>query len=427
VAWYGWRALRGARWRPGLAALVAWSAAAAVVYVLVWPSMWVDPVGTVQEVLAKAVDEGASPHDSGNYFLGRPVEDPGPLFYPVAAAFRLTPLALAGLLAAAWTVARRREGGEDGRSLVLRLAAWAVFFTAFMTIGPKKFDRYLLPALAALDVVAGIGLAWLGGALWGRLRDSGRRPLPSWAVTAGIVALVQGSVALSALPYPLAYYNPLLGGTTAAPRVLLVGWGEGYDIAARCLNGEPGAADRVAAVRGLSNFAPLFAGQTRSTASYKPGRTDYVVLYISQLQRGQDMDVIASYSGVVPPLCTGTIGGLDYVWVYRNRTIQPVLDALAAVGEPGDVVVAGGEAPVAHQYGGPLPLVRYWGHWGEPEVRESLEVDFPPDWRRAWVVRYPGADPPVVLDVLATVAERGDTQALAEGQVELTPFTRADP
>ncbi|MEZ4556808.1 MAG: hypothetical protein R2854_10240 [Caldilineaceae bacterium] len=41
-----------------------------------------------------------------------------------------------------------------GRRVGVALAVYAVLFTAFMTIGAKKFDRYMLPALLALDVLA---------------------------------------------------------------------------------------------------------------------------------------------------------------------------------------------------------------------------------------------------------------------------------
>lgn len=46
------------------------------------------------------ISTGFSPHEHGNYFLGQVVDDPGPLFYPVAFAFRASPLLCLGLLAA---------------------------------------------------------------------------------------------------------------------------------------------------------------------------------------------------------------------------------------------------------------------------------------------------------------------------------------
>ena len=52
----------------------------------------------------------------------------------------------------------------------------------------------------------------------------------------------------STYPYPLAFYNPLLGGGPAAQRTVMIGNGEGLDQAARWLADQPDAANlRVAA------------------------------------------------------------------------------------------------------------------------------------------------------------------------------------
>jgi hypothetical protein len=319
-------------------------------------------------------------------------------------------------------------------ALVGRLLMWAVFFGLVMTLGPKKFDRYLLPSLVALDLAVGVALVMAARHL-PILRPSRPRPdTPSPKVGAGgwgagaalALILLQAVAAAGALPYPMAYYNPLLGGATAAARVLLVGWGEGYDLAARWLNEQPGAAGLEASARSVTVFGPQFAGRTRSAEGYRPGRTDYVVLYRNQVQRRQNEDVVGVYwdDPLVQPAFVGRIGGLDYVWVYPNRSVAAVRAALAERVSPGDVVLADGEGVLARSWAGAVPLVRYWGHWGEAEMREALARDFPPDWRRAWVVRYPGQDPDVARAVLGMVAGAGDTVTLADGAVELTLFTR---
>ena len=76
---------------------VIWGLIATLVFVLLWPAMWVQPLGTIQGVMDKASGYAASPHERGNFFLGKVGLDPGPLFYPVALFFRLTPLTLLGL------------------------------------------------------------------------------------------------------------------------------------------------------------------------------------------------------------------------------------------------------------------------------------------------------------------------------------------
>ncbi len=448
LAWFAWRAWQRERRRPVLARFVVWTAAAGLVYVLAWPSMWVAPVSTVTGVLTKAQEEGANPHESGNYFLGQPVDDPGPLFYPVAGAFRLTPWALLGLAAAlAWLWRTRRLQSltervavAPERDLLLRLLAWTLVFALFMTMGPKKFDRYLLPALAALNLAAGVGIVMLTRQMADR-RAARRKPDSSstadtpapriggggWGAGAAVtLALLQLLAATRSMPYPLAYYNPLLGGAPAAVRALLVGWGEGYDLAADWLNAQPEAADLEAAARSVTVFGPQFAGRTRSAEGYRPGRTDYVVLYLNQVQRRRNESLVAAYQDnpAVQPAFVGRIAGIDYVWVYANDTLAPLQAALAARVAPGDVVVADGDGVLARAWTGPQPLVRYWGHWGPAEMEEALAKDFPADWHRAWVVRYPGQDPEVALQVLGEVATAGEMVPVADGVVEITPFER---
>ena len=63
-----------------------------------WPAMWADPFGVATKVVGFVLREGGRPHNWSNYFLGEHVtDDPGPLFYPVALLFRLSPFVLGGV------------------------------------------------------------------------------------------------------------------------------------------------------------------------------------------------------------------------------------------------------------------------------------------------------------------------------------------
>ncbi len=74
-----------------------WAIVAAAVWLALWPAAWVDLPGAVGSIVHQAEADGGSPHGWGNFFLGQAVDDPGPLFYPVAMALRLTPWAMLGL------------------------------------------------------------------------------------------------------------------------------------------------------------------------------------------------------------------------------------------------------------------------------------------------------------------------------------------
>ncbi|HID87247.1 MAG TPA: phospholipid carrier-dependent glycosyltransferase [Anaerolineae bacterium] len=374
--------------------LAIWGLVAGVVFVALWPAMWVDPAGTVQRVLAKAIGYAEEGHESGNFFLGHPVDDPGPGFYPLAVLFRLSSLALLGLIAALPELAKGRDRPEQRFGLAV-LLLYSALFGAFMTLGAKKFDRYLLPVFPALDLVAAAGLIWLARALAVRRRRS-------VVALATLVAIVQLAVALPHHPYYLTYYNPLLGGSRQAQKVLLVGWGEGYDRAAAYLNEKPDAQHLQATVRGGSNFAPLFRGETRSASSYRAWQSDYVVFYISQVQRRRNESLLEEYvfNPQAQPEHVVTLHGVDYARIYPNtHYVQPMV-YIEERDQPGqDLLLVNGDSLFAKHYQGDLPLQKLYTHWGLQETAELLD-SLPPDRRRVWYARYPDADPKVALDLL---------------------------
>ncbi len=148
--------------------LLLWLLVAALVYVALWPVMWVEPGRGLAAVKWGLTHHVSAAHDTPTFFLGQMLwEDPGSLFYIVALLFRtgeveLTFLVVAAVLGAAHLLRRRRLSETGGDALLL--LAYAVFFLAGMCLGAKKMPRYVLPALLALDVLAAAGIvAWARG------------------------------------------------------------------------------------------------------------------------------------------------------------------------------------------------------------------------------------------------------------------------
>src|SRR5206468_3746738 len=137
--------------------IALWGLVFVATVVICWPSIWVlGPVEVLGRVAAFTKETGGQPHEQGTFFWGQPTQDPGPLFYPVAIAFRLAPITVLGL--ALLPVCWRRLPSEQ-RWPVLALVGYLCGFLLMMTLGAKKFDRYLLPDFPALGVLAAIGLA----------------------------------------------------------------------------------------------------------------------------------------------------------------------------------------------------------------------------------------------------------------------------
>jgi hypothetical protein len=292
------------RLRPSL----VWAGAAALVYWVLWPALWLDPIGVLGDVADFALSVGGNPHELPNFFLGRTMQsDPGPLYYPVALAFRMGPLAVAGLIAL--PIGLRSRSAPRGP--VAWLITYVVLFLAMMTLGAKKFDRYALPALMVLDLLAGVGLWLVLGALKGRLAIIGL----------GALAAVEITLLALAFPYPLGFYNPLLGGAAGAERAIVVGWGEGLEQAADYLNAQPGADGRVAATLYDDVLRPLFRGRTvgigdPEKVNHDPDY-DYYVIYVNMAQRGLIPRAIARAMATDPPEFTAVVHGVEYAWVYR--------------------------------------------------------------------------------------------------------------
>jgi hypothetical protein len=240
--------------------------------------------------------------DAGSFLLGAASLDPGPLFYPIALLLRLSPVALAGIAALIWW-----RGGQ-ARSLVLILLAAAAVVALALTVAPKKADRYIIPAIPLAVTLAGLGIAELA-------RHGGR---VRRAAVPGVCLAVLAISLIGVRPYPLSYYNPLLGGGPTASRMLLVGWGEGLDQVAVYLNGRGDASNQTAAV--IYPDDAQFAGQAVPLAEFD--LADIAVRYIAADQRGLTPTELDAALERQTPEFEVEINGIRYARVYQLPSPQ---------------------------------------------------------------------------------------------------------
>jgi hypothetical protein len=146
-------------------------------------------------------------------------------------------------------------------------------------------------------------------------------------------------------PYYFTYYNPLVLGWRWAPDTLLVGWGEGLDMAARYVGQQPGG--RVAVW--YEWLFPLMSGGAVEPVTPPENMltADYTVLYINQVQRDiPNPNIIHYFRTRRRPEFIARLAGIDYAWVY-----------------PGPVVGFDGKsspaAPLTGDFGGELRLTGY--------------------------------------------------------------------
>ncbi len=309
--------------------------------VLLWPALWVDPSGTLQQTIAGWRDWAATPHPWGLYFAGKTVAgDPGILFYVFVFLYKITPFTLVGLVVVAVAGLFRLDPVMPDRAWrpVVVLATFVVVYSAGLAAGMRKFDRYILPDFPFLDLFAAIGVVGVARLVWAT-----RRRAAKIVVVVAVTGLVAGQVVsvLGQRPYPLAYYNPLLGGVKTAASTVMVGWGEGLDQAARFILAQPDGATAVVRTSfdGTSLLYFLPASVTLRPLEMPADRvglmawadTDYAVTYILQWQRSTSGRVVP-YLADVAPISTVRIDGVDFARVYDLRRIPPPDWMLAPAG-----------------------------------------------------------------------------------------------
>ena len=86
---------------------LVWVALAAIVFVALYPAMWISPAREISHMRA-SLDQLSGHHSQ--FYFGRNIEDAGPGFYPVSLWYRLSPVVAGGLRP------RARRAWSSGRS-----------------------------------------------------------------------------------------------------------------------------------------------------------------------------------------------------------------------------------------------------------------------------------------------------------------------
>lgn len=308
-------------WAALVKPLAAWGLGAVALLLAAFPAMWLAPVQTLQTMLGYALGSAQGEFSGPLFFMGHVYADGdfgalGLLFYPISFLWRATPLAWIGLLGAAFV---KNAKTPLTTKTIYVLLAFALGFMAFMSIADKKFDRYLLPALPALLLIAGWGWAKLVAAV-AALRK------PPWRAPAALIAVaaLQLLSAVSAYPYYLSYYNPLMRAVAPLETQMQVGWGEGLDQAAAYLNEHAAPSQRVAAWYSTS-FNLMFNSEAEDIPiSLNLGEAqlqsllsaDYLVIYVHQWQRTTPQNLLDALTELEPEYVVN-IDGIEYARIYH--------------------------------------------------------------------------------------------------------------
>jgi 4-amino-4-deoxy-L-arabinose transferase-like glycosyltransferase len=333
------------------------------------------------------------------FFAGQMTYNPGPLFYPAVLLFRASPIVLVGLLVGLIAL---RQLPADRRFAFLALIAFSIGFGALMSLGVKKHDRYLLPALPPLTLAATLGL----GAMVRFTKYPSTRLSIHQSLISNSPILPQALIAFAFILHPLTYANPLAGGPWIARRVLDLDWGEAMGAAARWLNRQPDAQQLTVAAGSVPTFASLFKGYTVPFA--QASVANYIVS-----PPGDPADAVIYTRPFTFP---------DHVTIETN--IDPTAQAtyLANHTKPDDLILLDADTPLLRQYAGLGTLVSLADLPTPAAVAERLH-ELIDDHSRIWLVADPAASPFAAAYVRQSVeAVALPVQAELIGSAEITQF-----
>ena len=315
-----------------LSRLGAWAGTLVLLYVLLWPGMWVAPGKMLSEVFGNAFSyatEGArlsavTPGASAS--IQPSLGDIG--LYVQSVLWRTTPVVWLG--AVLGLVSLFRQNRIERVVLLSLISVGGLFILLFGLANGRNSAHYVLTSYVVLDILAGVGFAAAAGWLEGRRSKLRSVVLPGLVLGGAIVA--QAASAAQFFPYYYTYYNPIMEAREPGLQDPNFGYGEGLDLAAAYLRQMPGAADSaVMAFYGRGPFSYFYPGKTEplkpvyADAENVPQlqeslrRSDYLVIYYA-LEKGRDSpsNVMRALQTVVPDKSIW-LDGIEYVRIYSLR------------------------------------------------------------------------------------------------------------
>jgi len=182
-----------------------WVLGMVATYFILWPSMWVHPIKTLDYVFIRGIKETGLEGEHAQIFLGRYTENPGPFYYFVVMTFKFSPFLITGILFFGFLFKKIAPhfNTEKAKRFALMSLIFTVGYLAEIIIPTKKLDRYVLPSLMSLSLLAGFFFTWLFFVF---------APKKSRYFASVTFVIVLAYQSLSLTPDYFSYYNPVFGG-----------------------------------------------------------------------------------------------------------------------------------------------------------------------------------------------------------------------
>lgn len=332
--------IRESRFADAARSCGAWILGFATVYVAGWPALWVRPIETARAMIDWTIGAASDGHENPLFFLGEALSnDPGLIFYPVTILWRTTPLAWIGIVL--FLLAFRSAAFRARIRPFIPVFAMAAMYLLVMSLGAKKFDRYVLPVYPVIALTAAFGfnsaLSWI----WERFPSMKRVVPASGLATIALLSLIPLS---NGGPYRLNYYNEILSALKSPDEAIQIGWGEGAYEAIAFVEGEAARLGRPVTAQTFATpservrppiryfvvgdqptFGMVEFTQVGLATADDWYSTDYFLFNIQQTQR----NMASQYElfSDVEPIHTIELGGV-IIWEIYSPAQLPLPDAI---------------------------------------------------------------------------------------------------
>jgi 4-amino-4-deoxy-L-arabinose transferase-like glycosyltransferase len=311
--------------------LLIWTFVAIIVFILLWPAMWVEPLTTLNDIYGKTF----------GYIQGKPryifdaeTQSLNKLdwrYYPSSFLWRNTPIVLVGLVFALIGFVRRWGifSQDNVRQFVVSFFLFSFFFLMAIMFADYISDRYILPVYPPLTIISALGWVSISEKVQNWYKNREKHAAGRYVQIIILISIIclQLIEAIRVHPYYYAYYNPLLGDPEKVSENLLLGMGEGLDQVAAYLETQPNA--EKLSVMSINAYGPLsyyFSGTTIQTPRRELtpeflSDLDYVVTYVLQWQIQFQKPLLDAVENLEPEH-TVKLNGLEYARVYNVMNIS---------------------------------------------------------------------------------------------------------
>jgi hypothetical protein len=299
----------------------AWMLIAGLTFIIIWPSMWIQPVHTIKGLFNNAVFHIEHTHENTGSLRQN---IPGKLHSPMKRnlAFRSVLLKgfvqknssiilLLGIISLCVMIQKMiRRKMDQETEIIAYLSAFFIFFLIGMSFTGKASIRYCVICFILFDIIAAYGFVHLWS--WFKRADIYNR----WGRLASALLIVFLSLHIfrvfSYHPYYQSFQNEFY------QEELVCGWGEGLEKVGEYLNNKSNAEQLT-----VASFYPCVLDQFSKSKvvnlkSIKENTPDYVVLYGSQVARYLYPELVRKYYLNQKPEFVARIKNMEYAWLYPN-------------------------------------------------------------------------------------------------------------